>query len=496
MNSWLKNSVNINRITLSFSDKRENEFRAYYFRNSINTTRFSIVLVMVLYLLFSFLDNLVAKESFLLFVRVRFFVIAPVLIITFILSFHNKFILFWQELLFVIYLISASGIIFMMVTIPEEPLYSSGLMLIFLAGSVLIKLRFFISSLAGWLSILIFNFIALVIYGLDLNYVITNDFFFMAALIIGMFAAYNAEIYDRQNFELISQIAQKSDEIKVNNENLEQTVELRTKLLNIKNQELEDEISRRIIIEGELVKAKERAEQSDRLKSAFLANMSHEIRTQMNAIIGFSNLLTEVEDKEELNKFIDIIVKNGDHLLVLINDIIDLSRIEAGILDVHMQDFNINSLLSEIYDMFIIDNNVVSKKLKLIVNKGRDDENAFINTDYTRLKQIIINLVNNASKYTEEGSIEIGYSLGNNTLYFYVKDTGVGISEKQQAFIFDRFMQITLNNTPGSEGNGLGLAITQTYLKMMGGSINLRSKLGVGSEFSFKLPVEVLKNNK
>jgi len=223
--------------------------------------------------------------------------------------------------------------------------------------------------------------------------------------------------------------------------------------------------------------------------------MSHEIRTPMNAIIGFSNLLNEAENGYELNEFIRIIVNNGEHLLVLINDIIDLSRIESGVIEVIKSEFNINTLMKEVYDLFIIDNNIVNKSLILKMNNELDKKDAFIRTDRTRLKQIIINLVGNASKYTNEGSIEFGYSVDNSdeSLYFYVKDTGMGISNEQKKYIFDRFMQVTTTNTPTKGSKGLGLAITKTYLKMMGGSIGVKSELNVGSEFYFSLPIEIIK---
>jgi len=494
MNKWVKES-GMNGFTLNFGGKIEREFRDYYFDSSIVTTRISLLLVGALYGIFGLLDFLLAEDNMALFFQIRFLVVIPFLLIVFALSFTKRFVLYWQEILFVAYIISALGIILMIGFLPEGSIYSGGLMLIFLAGSVLVKLRFFLSSIAGWISIAIYNIISISVFNTDIYIVISNDFFFMSAIIIGMFASYHAEIFDRRNFELMSQLARKKEELEESHNNLEKIVDQRTIDLYERNDELNEEISRRILVEQELVKAKEKAEQSDKLKSAFLANMSHEIRTPMNAIIGFSNLLNEAENEYELNEFIKIIVNNGEHLLVLINDIIDLSRIESGVMEVNNSVFNINILMKEVYDLFIIDNNIVSKSLVLKMNNELDERDVFIRTDQTRLRQVIINLVGNASKYTNEGSIEFGYSINysDESLYFCVKDTGIGISDEQKKYVFDRFMQVTTNNTPNKESKGLGLAITKTYLKMMGGSIGVNSELNRGSEFYFTLPIEIIK---
>jgi len=483
--------MDINKLTLNFPDSRERKFRDYYFENSHTASRISFILVALLYSIFSYLDYVMAGPYMVLFWQIRFFLVLPVLLLVFFLSFTKGFKRYWQELMFFSYLVAAMGIIAMIIILPNDFVYSNGMLLIFFAGYVFIKLRFLLASIAGWLSVIAYNIIALNMVNIEYTTILTNDFFFIGANLIGMFAAYNAEVFDRRNFYLYLQIAQKNKDIEFINSNLEKTVERRTKLLNMRNEELHNEVARRIVIEQELISAKEKAEQSDKLKSAFLTNMSHEIRTPMNGIIGFANLLREAENEEELNEFIDIIIKNGDHLLNLINDIIDLSKIEAGILQIQNSTFMLNGLTKEIYSLFANNHNVVEKKLELTKVDGKPDEESHIITDRTRLKQILINLINNAVKYTEKGSVEFGYSLNDGQLEFYVKDTGIGIDEDHQEHLFERFMQVTLDNTPKKEGTGLGLAITKTYLKMMGGNIKVRSKLNVGSTFSFTLPVEL-----
>jgi len=483
--------MEINKLTLNFFDKeKERKFRSYYFQNSHIATRISFILVALLYSIFGYLDYYMAGENMILFWKIRYFVVVPVLLTTFFLSFLKSFSKYWQELMFLSYLVASFAIILMIVKLPNDFVYSNGMLLIFFAGYVFIKLRFFLATIAGWLSVITYNILAFKLGNAELSTIIANDFFFVAANLIGMFAGYNAEVFDRRNFFLYLQIAQKNKDIEFINKNLEKTVERRTKLLNMRNEDLHNEIARRIEIEGELIKAKEKAEESDKLKSAFLTNMSHEIRTPMNGIIGFAELLRDAENEEEMNEFIDIIIKNGQHLLDLINDIIDLSKIEAGVLQIFKTEINLNELTKEIYDMFANNNNVIDKELRFTYENGLPDDDCRIITDRVRLKQILINLINNAIKYTEKGSVEFGYTYDNGILHFYISDTGIGIAEEHQEHLFERFMQVTLNNTPKKEGTGLGLAITKTYLKMMGGNIKVRSTLNVGSTFSFTLPVE------
>jgi signal transduction histidine kinase len=489
-------NMDINRVTLRFTNQgREQEFQDYYYENSHIASRVSFLLTAILYSLFGYLDYITTTEYLDAFWTIRYFIVLPILLAVYISTFIRKLKNYWQPLMFFSYLVAATGISIMIVVLPEDFIYSNGLLLIFFAGYVFIKLRFFWASVAGWISLIIYNLLALNFGNIELTALIINNFFFVGANMIGMFAAYNAEVFDRRNFFLLEQVEAKNKDIAEINKGLERKVEKRTALLNRRNEELHEEIARRIVIEQELVLAKEKAEQSDKLKSAFLANMSHEIRTPMNGIIGFANLLREAENEEELNEFIEIIIKNGDHLLNLINDIIDLSKIEAGILKVNKYPFNLNELTNELYKTFLMNPNVQERNLSIKMVNGLSDEQSTIITDRTRLNQILINIINNACKYTDRGSIEIGYSIKGDQLHFYVKDTGIGISEEQQEHLFERFMQVTLNNTPKREGTGLGLAITKTYLKMMGGNIQVRSTPNVGSTFSFYLPIEFVKED-
>ena len=240
----------------------------------------------------------------------------------------------------------------------------------------------------------------------------------------------------------------------------------------------------------ELIIAKEKAEESNRLKSAFLANMSHEIRTPMNGIIGFSQLLTTPElSGKKIKDYTDIIIHSGKHLLSIINDIIDISKIDAGQIQIHKKTFNINHVLNELFSFFNSQKTeAFSNKAKLITVLPLDDNEVNINTDETRFKQIFSNLINNAIKFTEEGTIEFGYKPEKNKLVFYVKDTGIGINKNMQILIFERFTQATINTEKLYGGTGLGLAISKACTKLLEGDIWLESEEGKGSTFFFSLP--------
>jgi PAS domain S-box-containing protein len=244
--------------------------------------------------------------------------------------------------------------------------------------------------------------------------------------------------------------------------------------------------------EMELIEAKERAEESDRLKSAFLANMSHEIRTPMNAIIGFTQLLADpniVENKKE--EFIKIITHNGQTLIRLIDDIIDIARIEAGRLTINKTECHLNVLLPEIQKQYLETVQTIGKK-NIDIILDIPSEKIVCYTDSFRLRQVLSNLIDNAIKFTKEGYIEIGLKkTDDNNLMFYVRDTGIGIPEDKIDLIFDRFMQAEEADTRTYGGTGLGLTISQNLVRMLNGEIKVESKSGEGSIFYFTLPLPI-----
>ncbi len=239
--------------------------------------------------------------------------------------------------------------------------------------------------------------------------------------------------------------------------------------------------------EDELRDALSKAEESDRLKSAFLANMSHEIRTPMNGILGFAALLKEPElSGEEIRKYTDIIQISGERMLNIINNLIDISKIEAGQMKIYKTACNVNEQLEYLKMLFFPE--VEKKQLSIHVMPGLSDKKSIINTDSEKLYAILSNLIKNAIKYTHEGSIEAGYVKKDNVLEFYVMDTGIGIPKERQSAIFDRFVQADIEDRQVYEGAGLGLTISKAFVDMLGGKIWVESIEGKGSKFYFTIP--------
>ena len=251
-----------------------------------------------------------------------------------------------------------------------------------------------------------------------------------------------------------------------------------------------EDITEKKKLYSDLIKEKERAEESDRLKSAFLANMSHEVRTPLNSIIGFSELLADPDfEEEQKTEFIQHIISNGNNLLTIISDIMDISKLESGEINIYKNHLNANKILSKVKSQFAMQ--IECKELEFRVsNDVLNDEVEFI-ADADRLMQVFNNLLSNALKFTTIGSIEIGYQLNDRMLEFYVRDTGIGIPAEFHAKIFDRFRQVEDEKTRKYGGNGLGLAICKNLVALMGGRIRVESVLGKGSVFYFSVPLKL-----
>jgi PAS domain S-box-containing protein len=295
------------------------------------------------------------------------------------------------------------------------------------------------------------------------------------------------DITDRKNAEKALKESEQSlkkqniDYLKLNKEYLELNEELTESLKRIKN------------INSELIIAKARAEESDKLKSTFLANISHEIRTPMNAIMGFSGFLSEPGlSHDKLEDYVQIINASSQQLLSVISDILDIASIEAGQITIDSELVDINKLMNE---LFVTYKNLVElKKIDLRYSSDRPNDLILVKTDGNRIRQVLCNLLNNAIKFTKEGNIEFGYKIIENFIEFYVKDTGIGILPENHEIIFQRFRKA------GSEGqvyggNGLGLSISKALVQKLGGIITVDSELGTGSTFNFVIPYRKEKEN-
>jgi len=246
--------------------------------------------------------------------------------------------------------------------------------------------------------------------------------------------------------------------------------------------------------EEQLRIAKEKAEESDRLKSSFLANVSHEIRTPMNAILGFSDILLDASiQKEDSLKFLSLIRSSGESLLALINDIIDISKIESGQFNIVIGKFDLHLLFDKISHIASTLINTYNRDIELIIEKGVDQASLFIESDQYRLEQIINNLISNAIKFTSRGHVILSYTIpDNNTLEIRVTDTGRGISKEDQGVIFERFRQINPDPKINIGGTGLGLAISKSITELLGGTICVDSAPDQGATFRVRIPCKYL----
>ena len=312
-------------------------------------------------------------------------------------------------------------------------------------------------------------------------------FFKISIVILFIYLVYSAYLFrirfmKKRQLHLEEMVAQRTEELS----NVNVLLEEKQEEITIQNEEL---VRHRNDLElmvqertSELVKAKRKAEESDKLKSAFLANMSHEIRTPMNAIIGFSSILVDLADDKDEREYLAKMIKNSsDSLLTLINDIIDISRIEANQLVLYKENFCVNDVLKEINAYFKIKNN---KEIDIELVTG--GEGLYLHSDPVRFRQIMINLIGNAIKFTDKGYVRFGFNESEKTLDFFVEDTGIGINAEDQEKIFNHFYKLE-DKTRLYEGTGIGLSISQHLVYLMGGKLKLKSEPNKGSLFYFSL---------
>lgn len=321
----------------------------------------------------------------------------------------------------------------------------------------------------------------------------------LAAFLLILVSAFVLFRNNRQKRKTNKLLKTKNEAIEHKNSILQQQQEeiiVQTEQLQHANEELE--LHRNHLTElvnertADLKVAKQKAEEANKLKTAFLENLSHEIRTPMNAIVGFSNLLQSGDiTHQEHEEYIKLVVKNTQILLQFIENITDVSKLEAGIISFNITEFNLNKLMRELEKTFLVLKKELQKDaIELRLNLTKPDQSFVIRNDYQRLQQILMVLIENALKFTEKGTVEFGYHEIGENIVLFVKDTGIGISDESQKIIFERFRKLT-----GREklygGAGIGLFISKKLAEMMQGQINVESKLGEGSTFFLKIPKKI-----
>lgn len=250
---------------------------------------------------------------------------------------------------------------------------------------------------------------------------------------------------------------------------------------------VKEDITLRKKMEEDITEARDKAQQSDILKNAFLQNMSHEIRTPLNAIVGFSSLLSEPEslNAKSIKDYTEIITRSSNQLLAIVTDVLTIASIQTGHETLNMKSFDLNDLMNTLYVTVLEEATVKNIELR---EPKTEKKNTFIISDEIKLKQILLNLINNAIKFTHEGYVEFGYRIENKEIEFFVKDTGIGIDEKNHEEIFENFRQVDPSIHIEYGGTGLGLAISKSYSQMLNGSIRIKSKPNIGTTFFVTIP--------
>ena len=436
------------KLRLTFEPELEEQFRCYQRETTIGFVRLAIFLGALLFAGFAVLDAYIVPSVAPLFWAIRFTIALPCFIFCLWASFRPWYGRYDQILLSSLVVVAGLSITAMIMTAPPpgNQTYYAGLILVLIFTYALARLRFIWAALSSALVVLLYEAVAIGIIDTPLIVFINNNFFFVSANLLGMLANYSLEFHARRDFINLHKLEQARDELNM---------------------------------------AKEAAETANKSKSEFLANMSHEIRTPMTAILGFAdNLLDPDLTESEKLQSVHIVRRNGEHLLQIINDILDISKIEAGKLEIERIACPLGQIVAEVQSLMQVRAN--AKKLSFKVQiAGAIPE--FIESDPTRLKQILVNLVGNAVKFTEKGSVRLDVRfIGDVTepyIQFDVTDTGQGMSEEQMGRLFQAFSQADSSMTRKFGGTGLGLKISKQLAKKLDGDITVESKLGEGSVF-------------
>ncbi len=446
-----------------------------------------------MYSAFGYFDFLVARENISYFFVIRYLVVLPILSGVLLFSFNKAFRKYWQGLLAFSFIIGGAGIIHMLAEIPENMFYYGGLFLVFMAGYFFIKLRFLYAAISGIIILIMYN-IAVIFFAKEtanMNYLLIGNGFYLSANLIGIIAAYNIELLERKDFIQNKQLSEREARIKKANRYLEQTVSERTESLKSRNLQLENEIQSRKALESYLTKTKEKAEESSRLKTAFLNNISHEFHTPMNGIMGFSTLMAEsCNCAGNTSKYAQYLKQSCERLLEIVSDTVEISKIKSGTLRLIKRPENFNEMIQDLADY--AQEKAQKKGLEFNYFLKFEDEEIVFMLDKEKIKRSLRHIIDNALKFTSEGYISIAcIKTENKQMEITVKDSGIGISESMQEQIFEPFRQTENLISKNLGGSGLGLTLAKAYTEMSGGSVDLKSNPGVGTQITVRIPIDL-----
>lgn len=484
-----QDKVKINWLTLSFPDQLEKDYQHNYIHSSMRQVRIALVLGMLLYGLFGLLDAWVLPEAKLKLWFIRFVCVIPIGVLGLIFTYSRHFEKVMQPIMASIVALAGIGIVAMtVIASPKaDQNYYAGLILTLIYGYTFTRLRFVWASVAGWTIVVSYEIAAIFLSGTSVVVLISNNFFFLGSNILLMFACYSSEYHSRRDY-------------------------LQTRMLESEKRKVEDGNTALEFRTRELEIARDRAVSASLAKTEFLANMSHELRTPLNHIIGFTEM---VADKRfgDLNQvqqeYLGDVLESSSHLLSLINDILDLSKVEAGKMGLELSEISIPTLLDE--SLMMVREKAIRKGLALEVEDTEIPE--MIMADERKLKQVMVNLLSNAVKFTPDGGrvrltaklvgrsevlSRCGFrfkdgieALGSSEkwLCVSVSDTGIGIKREDQERIFAPFEQVENSASRMYHGTGLGLSLTSRFVELHRGRIRLESEgRGKGSKFTFVIP--------
>ncbi len=506
----------VGRLGLRFRDDLEAKFQEYYIETSLRHMRVAQTMGLLLYAAFGILDAIllptVKHELWL----IRYGIICPIIAASIVATFWQGFRKYHQSILGTSVAAGGVAIVAMIVKAPPpgDATYYAGLILVIQFACAFCKLRFIWAIAVSAVIVISYEVVAVFVVNTSTPILVNNIFFFMSTAVICGFSSYFIELHTRRDFlsrslleeerqntlaanrQLLSEMSRRIEserELARHRDHLEEIVDERTLELSQANERLHGEVLQRCQAQMAMHRAKEAAELANRHKSEFLANMSHEIRTPMNGIIGMTELVLNSELTDKQREYLKNARKCADSLLTILNDILDLSKVEAGRMTLECIAFDLAAHVQSIVDMVSV--SATNKGLQLTHRIGPGVPR-HIKSDPTRLRQVLLNLVGNAIKFTECGEVSIDVTSKAHrgdraNLVFSVRDTGIGIPADRIEYIFDSFTQADGATTRRYGGTGLGLAICKQIVELMGGTIQVESQEEHGSTFSFCLDLEI-----